>query len=314
MADRQWKVKLRGTNGLAVFDASAVVPESRRANYESYNLVHMPADLYAFRNTSSRTFGVQARLVSRNAGEANKNTKVLSLIRSWILPDFVGRLGAPGAPPPILKFSAYNNTNIKELNVVITSYSWTFDDQTDYIFKGVIDPMPVIGNLSVELLEIYSAQQITDVTPWDIKIVGSDSSNNSPVIKVSRRVVFGFAGPRDQAVGGGGGGGGSNRVGRGAVDPAVAISGGRRSSIPGISSSLVESFTQVTPVSRNPFVAGTIAAAPGVLAQSLNPAQAGLVNPLSELHSTQGETTAVTTDNFGRQTVTAQTPLRLEDV
>lgn len=166
------KVYLRGPDGTVVFEASAPLSEDRQASYQGFNIVHLPTAIVAYQNTTGRKFGITGKLVSRTAKEAGTNAKYLDYVRKWILPDF----GGTGATPPILKLTAYKNNNIKELQVVITSYAWTFPDEVDYIWDGAV-PMPVIGTLQVSLEEVYSAEQVT-ARKWRIKPTSGSGFEN----------------------------------------------------------------------------------------------------------------------------------------
>lgn len=192
-ATGEYKVTIQGPDGVIVFEASSPISESRTANYDGYNIVHLPTDLYSYRNTSGRKFGINGKLVSRTDGEAEVNAYILNCIRRWILPDF----GNSGATPPILKLSAYRNNNIKDLNCIIRSYAWDFVDDVDYVWT-VKEPMPVIGVLRMELDEIYSAADITnkkwkintdqDVAPKSVKVTGSGSIG----VSTSTSVYYNF--------------------------------------------------------------------------------------------------------------------------
>lgn len=203
MASRPWKTKLEGPGGIVEFDVSVSIPEGRTASYDPYSLVHMPVDLYAYRNTSSRTFGIRAKLVSRNASEADRNIRNLDLVRSWVLPKF----GDDGAPPPILKLTAYSNKNISKQTCVMKSYSWEFPEDVDYIFDGSQSPMPIIGNLSIDLVEIYSANEILAIDPWKITLNGTAGSFADDIAETSRSNVFNFAAGGGPSEGTGSGGG-----------------------------------------------------------------------------------------------------------
>jgi hypothetical protein len=157
------KVMISGGGGLIRFEASAPISESRVANYEGFNIVHLPTSLWAYRNTNGRHFSISGKLVSRTPNEAKANAGYLDTVRSWLLPDF----GNSGAPPPIVKFSGYSNTYLSEVPCIVLSYNWTFPEDVDYIW-GSSQPMPVIGILSIELEEAYSAQQITG-REWSIE-------------------------------------------------------------------------------------------------------------------------------------------------
>lgn len=151
------KVWISGPEGIIVFEASSQLQEDRQANYQGFNIVHLPASLYSYHSTAGRKFSITGKLVSRTPDEADQNAFYLDLARSWILPAF----GSSGATPPILKLSGYRNNNIDRLQVVLTSYGWAFPEEIDFIWGGTV-PMPVIGNLQLNLEEVYSAEQITN--------------------------------------------------------------------------------------------------------------------------------------------------------
>lgn len=157
-----YKVRITGGGGYVRFEASTPVSESRVANYEGFNIVHLPTSLWAYRNTNGRHFSVTGKLVSRTPGEAAANAGYLTTIRSWVLPSF----GDSGAPPPIVFLTAYDNKRINKVPCIVLSYNWTFPDDVDYIFD-TDEPMPVIGTVTVELEEAYSAEQIT-AKAWKI--------------------------------------------------------------------------------------------------------------------------------------------------
>lgn len=189
------KVKLTGPGGKIVFEASSLLGESRSASYDGFSIVHLPTSLLAYRNTSGRKFDLQGKFVSRTKDEASENSKYLDLIRKWILPDF----GGTGATPPILKLSGYKNNNIKDLQVILHSYSWQFPEEVDFIWAGS-SPMPVIGTIQVALEEVYSAEQIT-AKEWEIKVGGGGSF---------KRQSEGPGGSSGGGIGSGGASGGSS--------------------------------------------------------------------------------------------------------
>jgi len=194
-----YKVLITGGGGLVRFEASAPVSESRVSNYEGFNIVHLPTSLWAYRNTNGRHFSITGKLVSRTSGEATANAGYLTTVRSWILSDF----GNSGAPPPIVFLTAYSNKQINKVPCIVLSYNWTFPDDVDYIYSAS-EPMPVIGMLTIELEEAYSAKQITD-REWAIDIQnggnfsyigvpGSSSSGGPGATETSPSYAAGFIG------------------------------------------------------------------------------------------------------------------------
>lgn len=71
-----------------VFEVSPELNETRNVNYKSLDLLHMPGSIFAYSNSSTRTFNMVAKLVSRNIEEATRNSENLQLLRSWTMPYF----------------------------------------------------------------------------------------------------------------------------------------------------------------------------------------------------------------------------------
>jgi hypothetical protein len=76
-----------------------------------------------------------------------------------------------GAPPEVLKLSAYSNasnengilnkmTNVSSVPVVITSLSYTYQDDVDYIPTIQGQPFPILMSLSISLVESHSPQEL----------------------------------------------------------------------------------------------------------------------------------------------------------
>jgi hypothetical protein len=183
MATEKSKVKITSLKSTVIFDASPnSLGETRRASYDPWSLVHLPVDLYAYKNSSSRTWSISAPLISRTPEEAEANAGKLHTIRSWLLPDFA----LSGAPPEILKFYAYSDPNINGVTCILTDYNWSYDNVTDYIVgNGSMEThkMPTIGTISLTLVEVYTATEIQNRV-WAIKNVpgngGSEGSSPSP--------------------------------------------------------------------------------------------------------------------------------------
>lgn len=159
-----FKIKLSDGKNTLIFEASSPLSENRAANYDGYNIVHLPTAIWAYRNTTSRHFTITGKLISRNEEEADVNSANLSMVRAWILPGF----GKTGSTPPLLYLWAYGHEAITKLPVILTNYDWLFPEDVDYIFSAD-EPMPVISTLTLNLEEAYSPQQVTEGA-WRIKI------------------------------------------------------------------------------------------------------------------------------------------------
>lgn len=65
------------------------IVEARSVNYKTVDPIHMPGVIYAYSNTSSRTYSLSnVKLVSRTPKEAQGNLEILQQLRTWCLPRF----------------------------------------------------------------------------------------------------------------------------------------------------------------------------------------------------------------------------------
>ena len=71
----QFKVRVTCGNDIVIFEASAPVNESRSANYEGYSIVHLPTDIWAYRNTTSRKFSISGKLAIRLSSKINLSSR-----------------------------------------------------------------------------------------------------------------------------------------------------------------------------------------------------------------------------------------------
>jgi len=152
------------TNNQVVFDVMPTISETRDANYKSFTPIQHPGEILKYDGSSSRQWGVTARLISRTTKEADLNLAYINLIRSWTMPFYGTGTGTPntqttqylGAPPPILTLTAYGRQMVGPVKCVLLQYQWTFPNEVDYIPTSGSVPFPVILDLSLNLKESYS--------------------------------------------------------------------------------------------------------------------------------------------------------------
>ena len=172
-----------------VFNVSPTIDESRAANYDHMSPVHHPGSIQVYKSTEARSFNVSAKFISRTAAEASQNIININLIRSWVMP-YYGQGTAQsslssmlGAPPDILIFDVYGDTNISNLPVVLTSYHWVYPDSVDYIPSTDGTPFPMIMEVTLSLTEAYSPEEYTgfDITKYKSgDMVGAFTFSSTP--------------------------------------------------------------------------------------------------------------------------------------
>lgn len=176
-----YAVRLRSyANGETVaFRVSPEINESRNVAYRQIDMLHMPGTIPIFQNTAPRTWAVSAiKLASRNGVEADENLSIINQLRTWQLPFFgkTSTLGKDGfnvellgAPPEILEFTAYSNasddtiTNIRKIPVVITSLTFPYHSDVDYIKTAQTNqPFPSFMTVDIQLLEVHSPREFSN--------------------------------------------------------------------------------------------------------------------------------------------------------
>lgn len=170
----QFKVTLTAMPGLGdgndtiVFDVMPSISEDHRASYDSVNLIHHPGAILKYKGTEGRGWSVVADLVSRTVQEADKNLKYMNTIRGWMMPFYgVGTADNPatssklGAPPPVLILSAYGPKMIGPVTCVLEGFSWTFENEMDYIRTSDGTPFPVHLKAQLSLKETWTPSQFT---------------------------------------------------------------------------------------------------------------------------------------------------------
>lgn len=165
----KYKVKLvaePGVGGAVTFEAMPTISEGRSASYDPVSVLHHPGDILKYKSSSSRSWTISAKLISRTPQEAEENLSSINKIRAWVMPFYgmgTGSNGATarylGAPPPILTLTAYGNTMIGPVKCVLESYSWDWPNDVDYIPAGTGSapvPFPAIVSISLTLKESFS--------------------------------------------------------------------------------------------------------------------------------------------------------------
>jgi hypothetical protein len=184
-------VKLTSTisNQVVMFNVTPTITEKRSADYAGVDIIHHPGQIQKWRTTRARDWSMQAKLISRTTGEATKNQEIIQVIRSWVMPYYGYGTGKDtqlksklGAPPDILILEAYGDRNIGPLPVVLTSYSWEWPQEYDYIPTTSGDPFPVLINISLDLLEAYSPREYSNFSLADYRIGNlSKAFSNAPI-------------------------------------------------------------------------------------------------------------------------------------
>lgn len=153
-----------------VFKVMPEVYESRTVEYEAVAPPQNPGAFQKYKGTGSTQWTVNATLICRTIPEATENLRMLNTLRAWTMPFFGARTQVTnplktGAPPPVLQFSGWRTGMISPIPTVITSLTWTFPQDVDYIPANALDgsgqliPFPTVLRVAIQLVESFSAEQ-----------------------------------------------------------------------------------------------------------------------------------------------------------
>lgn len=155
-------------NDEVVFDIMPAVSESQSISYDTVDLIQHPGSILKYKGTDGRGWDVNAELVSRTVEEADRNLRILNTIRGWAMP-FYGNGTADslvtsrylGAPPQVLILSGYGAKMIGPVTCVMSNFSWTFENDMDYIRTSDGTPFPVLMKITINLKETWTPSQFT---------------------------------------------------------------------------------------------------------------------------------------------------------
>ena len=124
---------------------------SQSVSYSAYDLTHTNYTFQAYRNTPSPDIQLTCQFASVTDDEARYTYAVLHFLRSVSKMAFGLGQGSPvpGTPPPVLEFSAFGDKQFKNIPVVVTQFSTTYDSNVDLkIFDGDTQ-IPVLMNMFI---------------------------------------------------------------------------------------------------------------------------------------------------------------------
>ena len=171
--DKEHIVTLKDSiGGLVEFLVMPEIVENRNVQYEPVSPAQFPGAFQKYKGTDSVQWSVNAMFVARTSKEAKKNFDYINLLRSWSLP-FFGELTAQaykdklGAPPCVLKFKGFRSGILDERPVVITSLSWNWPRDVDYIPMAASPdsdalsdlPFPTVISVAIQLVESWSTTE-----------------------------------------------------------------------------------------------------------------------------------------------------------
>lgn len=151
------------------FDVVPDINETATANYTEISDIRAPASILIYMGSPSRSFSINAKLVSRSIEEAQYNINILNILRSWRMPEQLLGLKENISIPTILTMSGYGNM-FKDIPVVMTNL--TIDLQSEFDAISSTDAatfVPIIVPVSISVKECRNQEEdLAAMSTFDI--------------------------------------------------------------------------------------------------------------------------------------------------
>ena len=150
--------ELQRTNGIQ-FPFTPNITVAHAVEYSQYDLVHTNYQQNAYSKTRNPMIQVMGTFISQTPEEARYTVGVMHFLRVMSKMNFGAEDDDAGTPPPVLEFSAYGAYNFNRIPVLIGSFNFAYDDNTDYVevvTAGEAVQIPILMAIAIDLLPQYS--------------------------------------------------------------------------------------------------------------------------------------------------------------
>ncbi len=143
-----------------VFPYTPTIQTQVQVSYNKYDLVHTNSQPNAFQSSSPPGIQITANFYQQTTEEVQYLVGVYHFLRVVTKMNFGQNDDDRGAPPPVLEFSAYGETNYRRVRLVVAGFTQSFPDDVDYVeaFINGSTPvhMPTVATIAMDLLVQYS--------------------------------------------------------------------------------------------------------------------------------------------------------------
>lgn len=124
---------LLNTNGV-IFPYSPQIQFEQAVNYVEVGMVHTNTDYFSYQRTPSVNINITGKFTCQNQTEGKYALAVIHFFRTASKMYFGEKAGLnAGLPPPILKLNGYGTYMFNELNCILKSHSFSYNEQIDTV-------------------------------------------------------------------------------------------------------------------------------------------------------------------------------------
>ena len=162
-------------NGGIVFPYTPTITYENAANYATLQPMHSNYAMYFYKNSAISGIKVSAKFTVQNDDDAGMYLAVSHLIKSLTKMQ-TGSDSTPGAPPPVCRFSAYGDFMMKDVPVVISSFTQDLTSEVDYY---------AISSANAGSYSIYGTNFVPTVSTFNLQMFPVYSRNEQSEFSVS---------------------------------------------------------------------------------------------------------------------------------
>lgn len=149
---------LRSTRGVA-FPYTPTIQVGHSASYGTYETTHSVYQSNYWISTRNPTISITAQFTAQTVEEADYAAAALHFFKSATKGEFGRGSGNPGAPPPVLNFSAYGALHMENTPVVLGSFSYVLPEDIDMV-NTAYGQIPAMFLCSLELMPQYAPDDV----------------------------------------------------------------------------------------------------------------------------------------------------------
>jgi hypothetical protein len=157
----------RGSNAI-IFPYTPSISYDSVATYSTQNVMHSNFAFHSYKNSSVGSIKLNAKFTVQNDSDAMIYLATAHLLKSLTKMHY-GADDMAGAPPPVCRFSAYGTYMIKNVPVVVSSFSHDLPSDIDYYMTDSKNNaaweyygtnfVPTVSTFNITLLPMYSRNE-----------------------------------------------------------------------------------------------------------------------------------------------------------
>lgn len=167
---------IKQSNGL-IWQFTPSITYSASATYSSAQMQGMNYPINTYNQSTVEAFSVSSEFTANDVYEAQYMLAAITFLKvctKSYFGDIAAAQGRYGTPPPVMLFEYLGDQMFNKVPVVVTNYSFSFDDDVDYVpveWDDTMTYMPTVARMDITLLPTYNPTKLR--TKFDLEKIKS---------------------------------------------------------------------------------------------------------------------------------------------